>query len=67
MIGAHANNKIFGWTFDGLRNTAQRYLCEDLYTSGRVVEAAEALFKITNTFDEEIRVRKVTEEWMVGE
>ncbi|KAF8552129.1 hypothetical protein OG21DRAFT_1486431 [Imleria badia] len=56
---------IFGWTFDGLRNTAQRYLCEDLYASGRAVEAAEALLKITDTVGEEIRARKVTEEWVV--
>ncbi|KAF8547590.1 TPR-like protein, partial [Imleria badia] len=56
---------IFGWTFDGLRITVQRYLCEDLYTSGRAVDAAEALLNITDTFGEEIRTNKVTAEWVM--
>ncbi|KAF8555588.1 TPR-like protein [Imleria badia] len=56
---------IFGWTFDRLRSTAQRYLCEDLYTSGCAVEAAEVLLNITNTVGEGIRASKVTEEWVV--
>ena len=59
--------KIFGWTFDGLRVTVQRYHCEDLYTSGRVEEAAEVLLKILDTFGEEISASKVTVEWVTGE
>ncbi|KAF8551190.1 hypothetical protein OG21DRAFT_317044 [Imleria badia] len=57
---------IFGWTFDGLWITVQRYHCEDLYASGRAMEAAEALLKITNTFDVEIRASKVTADWVMG-
>ncbi|KAF8552132.1 hypothetical protein OG21DRAFT_1498629 [Imleria badia] len=56
---------VFGWTFEGLRITAQRYHCEDLYSSGRTVEAAEVLLKITDTFGEDIRASKVTEEWVM--
>ncbi|KAF8550350.1 TPR-like protein [Imleria badia] len=56
---------IFGWTFDKLQITVQRYLCEDLYASGRAAEAAEALRKITGTFGEEIRASKVTADWVM--
>ncbi|KAF8549390.1 hypothetical protein OG21DRAFT_1500458 [Imleria badia] len=56
---------IFGWTFDGLQITVLRYLCEDLFASGRVEEATEALLKILNTFDEEIRASKVTADWVM--
>ncbi|KAF8547589.1 hypothetical protein OG21DRAFT_1527056 [Imleria badia] len=56
---------IFGWTFEGLQITVQRYLCEDLYASGRAVEAAEALRKIIDTFGEEICASKATAEWVM--
>ena len=59
-------DKIFGWTFDELRITVQRYLCEDLYASGRAEEATEALHKILNTFSEAIRASKATEAWVMG-
>jgi hypothetical protein len=66
MIYAHSCNKIFGWTFDGLQITVQRYHCEDLYASGRAEEATEALLKILDTFGEEIRASKVTADWVMG-
>ncbi|KAF8554888.1 hypothetical protein OG21DRAFT_1496708 [Imleria badia] len=56
---------IFGWTFDGLQITVQRHHCEDLYTSGRTEEATEALLKILDTFGDEIRASKVTEDWVM--
>jgi hypothetical protein len=52
MVYADSWDKIFGWTFDGLQITVQRYHCEDLYASGRAEEAAEALLKILDTFGE---------------
>ena len=66
MICVHSFNKIFGWTFDGLQITVQRYHCEDLYAAGRAEEATEALLKILNTFDEEIHASKETAEWVMS-
>ena len=62
MIYVHSCNKIFGWTFDGLQITVQRYHCEDLYAKGLAEEAKEALLKILATFGEEIHANKVTAE-----
>ncbi|KAF8550593.1 TPR-like protein [Imleria badia] len=56
---------IFGWTFNELGITAQRYHCDGLYTAGRVEEATAALRKILNTFGEEIRASKVTADWVM--
>jgi hypothetical protein len=67
MIYAQSCNKIFGWTFDGLQITMQRYHCEDLYAAGHAEEAAVVLLKILDTFDEEIHASKVTAEWVLGE
>ncbi|KAF8550860.1 TPR-like protein [Imleria badia] len=51
---------IFGWTFYGLRITVLRYLCENLYASGRAEEAADTLLKIIDTFGES----KVAIDWV---
>jgi hypothetical protein len=67
MIYAQSCNKIFGWTFDDLQITVQRYHCEDLYAAGHAEEATVALLKILDTFDEEIHASKVTAEWVMGE
>ena len=67
MIYAHSCNKIFGWTFDGIRITVQRYHCEELYAAGRAEEATVALLKILDTFGEEIHASKATAEWVTGE
>lgn len=59
--------KIFGWTFDGLQITVQRYHCEELYALGRTEEAAEALLKLLGSFGNEISASEVTSEWVAGE
>ncbi|KAF8555608.1 hypothetical protein OG21DRAFT_1483747 [Imleria badia] len=56
---------IFGWTFEGLEITVQRYNCESLYAAGRAEEATEALLKILDTFGEEIRASKATADWVM--
>ena len=66
LIYAHSCNKIFGWTFDGLQVTVQRYHCEDLYAKGLAEEAKEALLKILDTFREEIHSSEVTAKWVMG-
>ena len=58
MIYAFSCTKIFGWTFDGLQITVQRYHCEDLYAAGRVEEATVALLKI--------HASEVTAEWVMS-
>ena len=67
MIYAHSCTKIFGWTFDDLQITVQRYHCEDLYAAGRMEEATAALLKILDTFNEEIHASRATSEWVMGE
>ena len=67
MIYAHSCNKIFGWTFDGIQITVQRYHCEELYAAGRAEDAMVALLKILDTFGEEIYASKATAEWVIGE
>ena len=44
----------------------QRYHCEALHSADRAEEAAGALRKILETFDEEICASKETEEWVAG-
>jgi hypothetical protein len=67
MMYVHSSNKIFGWTFDDLQITVQRYHCEELYAAGRAEEATMALLKILDTFGEEIHASKVSAEWVMGE
>jgi hypothetical protein len=66
MVCADSWDKIFGWAFDELQITVQRYHCEDLYASGRAAEATEALLNILDTFGEEIRANKATADWVMG-
>ena len=66
MIYAHSCRKIFGWIFDGLQITVQRYHCEDLYAKGRAEEARVALLKMLDTFGEEIHASKATAQWVIG-
>ncbi|KAF8554772.1 TPR-like protein [Imleria badia] len=55
---------MFRWNFDGLCIVVQQRLCEALYAVGRTREAAEALLKLTSTFDEEIRTSMEHSEWI---
>ncbi|KAF8547519.1 TPR-like protein [Imleria badia] len=55
---------IFGWSFDRLQISVQRFHCENLYASGRAEETVEALHKILDTFGEEIRANKATADWV---
>jgi hypothetical protein len=67
MVYVHSCKKIFGWTFDGLQITVQRYRCEKLYAASRAEEATVVLLRILDTFGEEIHANKVTAEWVLGE
>lgn len=62
VIDADSCDEIFGWDFDGLQITAQRYHCEVLESLGRVEEAAEVLLNILETFGES----KAIPEWVTG-
>ena len=66
IIYTHSCRKIFGWTFDGLQITVQRYHCEDLYAKGLAEEAKEALLEILDIFGEEIQTSEVIAQWVTG-
>ncbi|KAF8546247.1 hypothetical protein OG21DRAFT_1518257 [Imleria badia] len=56
---------IFGWSFDGLQITVQRYRCKALHAAGRTEEAAKALRKMLESFDKEICASKETAAWLI--
>ena len=66
MACADSEGKIFGWTFDGLQITEQRYRCEALYASGRTEAATEVLRKLLDSFGEEINASQAILEWVMG-
>lgn len=67
MIYTYSCNQIFGWSFDGLQITVERYRCEGLLAAGRVEEATEVLLTILETFGSEIRASKLTAKWVICE
>ena len=66
MVCADSGGKIFGWTFDGLLITEQRYRCEALYAAGRTEAATGALRKLLDSFGEEINASQAVLEWVMG-
>ena len=66
MVCADSGDKIFGWTFDGLQIAEQRYRSEALYTSGRTEAATEALRKLLDSFDGEIKASQAVLKWVIG-
>ena len=44
----------------------QQCHCEELYDSGRVEEARDALLTMIDTFGKDIRANKEAEDWVVG-
>jgi hypothetical protein len=59
--------QIAGWKFDDLATMIQQRLCDALYAAGRTKDAGESLFKLVNTFDEEVYVSGPITEWVSGE
>lgn len=60
-------SQIARWKFDDLATTIQQRLCDALYAAGRTKDAGESLFKLVNTFDEEVYVSGPITEWVSGE
>lgn len=66
MTHTYYLRKIFGWSLDGFGSTTQKCLCEALYATRHLEEAAISL-ALLNSLDESGILNKEIKEWMGGE